>query len=182
MATSKNKPRVSVLRIGHRLVRDDRVSTHVGLVARAFGAYEIQFVDGDDDVKRTVDDVRDRFGGVFDVRLIHGWKRAIEEWKADGGIVVHLTMYGLPLYRVINKIHDTKKDILVVVGSRKVPSNIFSLTDYNVSVGNQPHSEISALAVFLDRLFEGEELKDKFPNHQVRIIPSNTGKNVEMRD
>ena len=29
---------ISVLRIGHRLVRDDRVTTHAALVARAFGA------------------------------------------------------------------------------------------------------------------------------------------------
>jgi len=31
-------PRVVVLRLGHRPGRDKRVTTHVGLVARAFGA------------------------------------------------------------------------------------------------------------------------------------------------
>jgi len=32
---------IEVLRIGQRLVRDDRVTTHVALVARAFGARKI---------------------------------------------------------------------------------------------------------------------------------------------
>ena len=32
---------IEVLRIGQRVVRDDRVTTHVALVARAFGASKI---------------------------------------------------------------------------------------------------------------------------------------------
>ncbi|MGI0148094.1 MAG: tRNA (cytidine(56)-2'-O)-methyltransferase, partial [Thermoplasmata archaeon] len=32
------EPRVTVLRLGHRPSRDKRVTTHVALVARAFGA------------------------------------------------------------------------------------------------------------------------------------------------
>ena len=33
--------KIEVLRIGQRLVRDDRVTTHVALVSRAFGATKI---------------------------------------------------------------------------------------------------------------------------------------------
>ena len=33
--------KIEVLRIGQRLVRDDRVTTHVALVSRAFGASKI---------------------------------------------------------------------------------------------------------------------------------------------
>ena len=32
---------IEVLRIGQRVVRDDRVTTHVALVARSFGAQKI---------------------------------------------------------------------------------------------------------------------------------------------
>ena len=32
---------IEVVRIGQRVVRDDRVTTHVALVARAFGAKKI---------------------------------------------------------------------------------------------------------------------------------------------
>ena len=32
---------IEVLRIGQRILRDDRVTTHVALVARAFGASKI---------------------------------------------------------------------------------------------------------------------------------------------
>ena len=62
--------RISVLRIGHRLVRDDRVSTHVGLVARAFGASEILYVETEQKVKTSIDDVTKRFGGELNVKII----------------------------------------------------------------------------------------------------------------
>ena len=34
-------PRISVLRLGHRIERDKRITSHLGLTARAFGADEI---------------------------------------------------------------------------------------------------------------------------------------------
>src|SRR5215217_8163531 len=44
---------ISVLRIGHRLVRDDRVTTHAALVARAFGA-DMIYMTGIPEVGRQV--------------------------------------------------------------------------------------------------------------------------------
>ena len=34
-------PRLSVLRLGHRRERDKRITSHLGLTARAFGADEV---------------------------------------------------------------------------------------------------------------------------------------------
>jgi len=46
-------------------------------------------------------------------------------------------------------------------------------------VGNQPHSECSSLAVFLDRFFEGQELsKDFVDNAKMKIVPQIRGKKV----
>jgi len=69
---------------------------------------------------------------------------------------------------------------LVIVGSRKVPSEFFSkaVSDFNVAVGNQPHSECSSLAVFLDRFFEGQELSKDFEDAKIKIIPQVRGKNI----
>ena len=41
-----------------------------------------------------------------------------------------------------------EKEVIVVVGGTKVPAETFEIADFNVSVGNQPHSEVAALAVF----------------------------------
>ncbi|HEX69064.1 MAG TPA: tRNA (cytidine(56)-2'-O)-methyltransferase, partial [Candidatus Bathyarchaeota archaeon] len=49
---------------------------------------------------------------------------------------------------------------------------------FNVAIGNQPHSECSSLAVFLDRLFEGKELEKEFENAKLKIIPQARGKKV----
>ena len=77
-------------------------------------------------------------------------------------------------------IKATGKDVLVIVGSQKVPREFFSkkVSDFNVAVGNQPHSECASLAVFLDRYFEGKELTKNFENAKLKIIPSSRGKKV----
>ena len=86
-------------------------------------------------------------------------------------------MYGLPVETVDKKL--AKKDkIMVVVGSQKVERGVYDTVDYNVSVTQQPHSEIAALAVFLDRIQAGKELKKKFSSAQVRILPQERGKKV----
>ncbi|MCD6108558.1 MAG: tRNA (cytidine(56)-2'-O)-methyltransferase, partial [Thermoplasmata archaeon] len=87
-----------------------------------------------------------------------------------------LTMYGLLLDDVIPEVRK-HKDVLVVVGSEKVPAELFEMVDYNVAVGNQPHSEVAAVALFLDRYFEGKWLKKRF-NGKIRIFPSESGKRV----
>ena len=71
------------------------------------------------------------------------------------------------------------KSLLVIVGAEKVPREIYNLASYNVSVGSQPHSEVAALAVFLDRLFMGEELYTTFVKAKIRVKPSSRGKEVE---
>jgi len=61
-----------------------------------------------------------------------------------------------------------------------VPMEFFSsdVSDFNVAVGNQPHSEISSLAIFLDRLYEGKELGMKFNQAKFNIVPQKRGKKV----
>ena len=177
MNNEQNK--ISVLRLGHRLVRDDRVSTHVGLVARAFGASEIFYVETEQKVKNSIDDVTKRFGGELNVKIIKNWRQIIKNWKKNGGIVIQLTMYGLNISTIISKIRKLNKDILLIIGSRKVPGEIYYLSDYNIAIGNQPHSEISALAIFLDKLFIGKELRKEFSNKKIKIIPSRYKKEVQ---
>ena len=168
--------RVHVLRIGHRFVRDDRITTHVALVARAFGADSIYMYMADEGIKKTVEKVVDRWGGDFEVHLVEDWKRVIREFKGKGAIV-HLTMYGLPVDDVIDELRK-EDELLVIVGAEKVPREVYELSDYNVAIGSQPHSEVAALAVFLDRLFEGGELRNEFNNAKLKIIPSKRGKRV----
>ena len=84
-------------------------------------------------------------------------------------------MYGMPVGDKIPEIRKSKKDKLIIVGGQKVPSEVYHLSDYNIAIGNQPHSEIAALAVFLDRLFEGDELNRSFKGKK-SIIPQECGK------
>jgi tRNA (cytidine56-2'-O)-methyltransferase len=172
-----------VLRLSHRKERDKRVTTHVGLVARAFGADGIILSgDYDENVLRTWRDVTERWGGPFDVQYTAEWRKTIKEWKERGGIVVHLTMYGIPVDKGAKQARDTGKDVLVVVGGEKVPREVYDLADFNVAVGNQPHSEIAALAIFLDRYFRGKEFEKKFEGAKLEIVPNPRGKTVLKKD
>ncbi len=70
------------------------------------------------------------------------------------------------------------KNKLIVVGGSKVPRIVYKLSDWNISVTSQPHSEISALSVFLHDLFEGKELSKIFCNAKLRIVPQSNSKKV----
>lgn len=171
---------VSVLRIGHRFVRDDRTTTHAALVSRAFGSNTIYMTDVDDDIKNTVEKVNKSWGGSneFKVEIIDNWRKVIKEWKENDGKIIHLTMYGLQIDEMIDEIKSHDKRILVIIGAEKVPKEIYYLADYNIAIGNQPHSEVAALAIFLDRLLDGAQFKKGFLNGDMKIIPTNKGKNV----
>jgi tRNA (cytidine56-2'-O)-methyltransferase len=168
-----------VLRIGHRIPRDERVTTHVCLTARALGA-DGAFISNvrDSQLVKTINDVTQRFGGDFHVEAGEPWRSTLSEWKREGGKVVHLTAYGVPLPRIIDEIRSSREDKLVVVGAEKVPGEMYELADWNVAVTSQPISEVSALAVFLDWLFEHARLERQFSNAKIRIIPTEHGKTV----
>ncbi|BEP17117.1 tRNA (cytidine(56)-2'-O)-methyltransferase [Pyrofollis japonicus] len=171
--------KVYVLRIGHRPERDKRITTHVGLVARAFGANGFILADVcDDHVMSSLKKVLERWGGAMDLLCGVSGKSYVREWKKGGGEVIHLTMYGLHVDDVIESIRSSPKPKLIVVGAEKVPPFYYEEATYNVAIGNQPHSEVAALAIFLDRLYRGEELRLEFPNAKVKIIPSARGKKV----
>lgn len=170
--------KVSVLRIGHRLVRDDRVTTHVALVARAFGADRIYMTGIDQSVSDTVASVAKQWGGEFKVEIIQDWKALTRAWKKDGGKIAHLTMYGISIDDAAGKLRKEDK-ILVIIGAEKVPREAYDLADYNIAVGNQPHSEIAALAIFLDRMFSGKQLKKELAGGRLKIVPVERGKQVK---
>ncbi len=171
--------RVVVLRLGHRPERDKRITTHVGLVARAFGAEEMLLAGRDDKLVGGIEDVAERWGGDFQVRSEVSWKGEARRWKESGGRIVHLTMYGTPLSESIEEIRRSEA-VMVVVGAEKVPPEIYEMADWNVGVGNQPHSEVAALAIFLDRLWAGEELEKEFGG-KIEVVPSPRYKTVIER-
>jgi tRNA (cytidine56-2'-O)-methyltransferase len=174
--------RVEVLRLGHRPERDKRITTHVCLTARALGAAGVRIAEEDEGVVRSVRSVADRFGGSFTVASGTGWKGPIRQWKEAGGQVVHLTMYGLPLASAVPEIMASGRDVLVVVGAEKVPGDLYGMADHNVAVGSQPHSEVAALALMLDRLRGGAWEWDSFPGAAVKVVPTAKGKRVEGLD
>ncbi len=176
--------RLVVLRLGHRPERDKRVTTHVGLVARAFGASGI--VLGDVKDEKVVEKLRKtcEMWGRRDFLVLDGVNSIeyVRKWKELGGVVVHLTMYGLHIDDVIDEIRSLNRDILIIVGATKVPRVYYELADYNVAVGHQPHSEVAALAVFLDRFYEGKELRFIYSDAKIIVEPCTRGKRVVIRE
>ncbi|MFZ3058534.1 MAG: tRNA (cytidine(56)-2'-O)-methyltransferase [Candidatus Methanoperedens sp.] len=173
--------RITILRLGHRIQRDQRITTHVALTARALGA-EGMLLDSDDSgIEKSLDEAAARWGGSFYVRRIASWKSEIKKWKEAGGKVLHLTMYGVNLPDAIPQIAADAGNLMIVVGAEKVPPEMYELADWNVAVGNQPHSEVAALAIVLDRLMaiEGKDaLKTQFTGGEIEIVPKKRGKEV----
>jgi tRNA (cytidine56-2'-O)-methyltransferase len=177
----RGHPETVVLRLGHRPGRDDRMTTHVALTARALGADRVVLPANATDAVETARDVTDRFGGPFDVETSDELLGVVRGW---GGAIVHLTMYGERVQDVGEAIRDRHAEtpLLVVLGAGKVPFEVYDRADRNVAVTNQPHSEVAALAVFLDRLFGGRELDREWEDADREIVPQATGKQVNERE
>ena len=166
-----------VLRIGHRPERDKRITTHVALTARAFGASKVYISNPDSRVIKSVEEVVTKFGGNFKIIPTSNPKKIVQDSNL---LIVHLTMFGLPIDESVKKIKDEKKGILFIVGAEKVPPWVFELADYNISIGNQPHSEVAALAIAMNNLhFESynKEFKGK-----LSVIPSATHREMAEID
>jgi tRNA (cytidine56-2'-O)-methyltransferase len=170
------KMKIEVLRIGQRLVRDDRVTTHVMLVSRAFGASKIFMNEVNPEIKDTLEKVNKSWGGSFEIEFIEDWKKLLKSKKKSAKII-HLTMYGESINDVQEKIRNEDR-VLIVVGAEKVPREIYDYADYNVAVGHQPHSEIGALAITLDRIQNGKQFDVKYDNARLEIVPTKKGKKV----
>jgi tRNA (cytidine56-2'-O)-methyltransferase len=189
--------RIEILRLGHRLPRDERISTHVALVARAFGAGGVIYTGQHDaglesSVSRICENWGGRTpdGGPFSIRHEKSAVSVIKAKKKEGFAIAHLTMYGIPLMQAMPQMRRHER-LLVIVGSEQVPGEIYALADHNVSVTGQPHSEVAALAIALDRLVEGRELVASSGSGnpgaeaggfdfggRIRIIPSPKGKRI----
>lgn len=169
-------PEITVLRIGHRPQRDKRITTHVALTARAFGADSILVDQHDEELEGTISKVVANFGGNFSIRT--GVKPS-SEIRNFNGKIVHLTMYGDHVEDRIEQIRDEVLEgpLMVIVGAEKVPFDIYEKADYNISITSQPISEVSAVAIFLDRFFQG---KQKPIRGRMNVIPTSLGKTVEM--
>ena len=166
-------PEIWIMRIGHRPQRDKRVTTHVALSSRALGAKGIYVDTYDEVLEENIRSVVDRFGGDYTIKTGVSWKDAIRDFQ---GKVVHLTMYGQTVTDALPKI-PRDEDIMIIVGAEKVPAEVYQRADFNVSVRNQPHSEIAALAIFLDRFTEGKALySDR--HGKMTVVPNERGKTV----
>ncbi len=179
---------IEVLRLSHRLPRDERISTHVALVARAFGASSIIYSGQHDaGLELSVSRIAERWGGrlgggEFAISYERNHTQFIKKRKREGFVIVHLTMYGIKIGKMLGELDKIKnKKILIVVGSEAVPPEVYQLADFNVSVTSQPHSEVAALAITLDRLREGAELERDDFFGEIHIEPSERGKRVVKR-
>ena len=69
---------IEILRLGHRLHRDYRITTHCGLVARAFGATKMYYSGFEDDkIALNLNKVNASWGGDFEIQYIKNYKSQI---------------------------------------------------------------------------------------------------------
>jgi len=166
---------ITVLRLGHRIERDKRLSTHCGLVARAFGAQKLVYTgEKDSGMEDSINSVTKGWGGPFSIEHTESARKLIRDWK---GKSVHLTVYGIPVQKKMRTLRKVR-NLMIIVGGEKVPPEVYQECDFNISVTCQPHSEVAALAIFLHEYFSGRELEKKFTKAGKRVIPQERGKKL----
>ena len=168
---------ITVLRLGHRVGRDKRMTTHCALAARALGADRILYSgDEDSNVEENIDSVVDRWGGDFEIEYLRSWKKFLRDFN---GKKVYLSMYGIPLEECMEEVEEYENDVCIVVGGEKVSGEIYEYIDIQVAVTNQPHSEVAALGVFLHEFIEDKELDKKRDDAEIDVVPKRSGKEVQ---
>src|SRR3989344_965497 len=168
---------IIVLRLNNRIARDPRLSTHVALTARAFLADKLYYSgQKDSSLELSLNKVTEKFGSSFTIEYLQDPLKFIKENKPKFKIV-HLTCYGLNVQDKVNEIRKNK-NLIIIIGGEKVEPIYYDLADYNLSITQQPISEVSALAIFLHLLNNGKELKNEFKNAKNKIIPMAKGKKV----
>jgi len=169
---------VVVLRLGYRKGRDPRITTHLGLVARAFGADRFILAgDKDEEMFAGLHSVAESFGGQLVTEHTDTPMKWLKEFIKTG-TAIHLTMYGLPFRQVVPSLNKDQS-LCVVVGGAKVPRQVYDICHHNIAVGNQPHSEVAALALFLDSFVDKSP---GFTDARLTIEPTARGKSVLDRD
>lgn len=167
---------INILKLDHRPLRDKRITTHCALVSRAFKADHFYYSGIEDNVfEKNIKGIVDQWGGDFKTTFLEKPNLFVSNFK---GIIIHLTMYG---EQVVSKIEDIKKekeDLLIIVGGPKVSRFYYEKSKYNISVTNQPHSEVAALAILLNFLNPDALYSEKFDNNKIKLEPSNTCKKV----
>ena len=173
--------KIKLLRLGHRIHRDHRTTTHCALVARAFGSSEMYYCGNEDDsLQSSIEKVNESWGGDFSISFVKSWKSFINKCKRENNFVILCTMYGKNIPDLESELRSIldNHDIMIIIGSEKIPPELINLSDINVAISNQPHSEVAALAILLDRLFQGKQLDLKFTNSKLNIIPQKKGKSI----
>lgn len=169
---------ITVLRLGHRPQRDKRISTHLVLCARALGANKAIYTGTrDPNYEESVANIVEEWGGEFTLEYASSHRSVLRNWE---GKIVHLTMYGLEAAEAAREVRGVDEPILIVVGGAKVPWDVYEAADWNVSVTTQPHSEVSALGIFMYLLGGEDSLRHDFPGGRIKITPSARGKDVEV--
>lgn len=176
---TQNIYKLTILRLDHRPFRDKRITTHCALVSRAFGAENFYFSGVEDPtIISVINKINEKWGGTFKIEYCADPIQFTKDFKDNDGIIIHLTMYGKNINSQLTEIQKHyNKNILLIVGGSKVPKEYYELANYNVAIGNQPHSEVSALGLILYML-DNNCLNKEFEDTKIKIIPSNTFKNV----
>ena len=164
---------IEILRLNHRIARDKRITTHVGLTSRSLGASAMYYSgDKDSEMENSINKITEKFGGPFIIEHVKNEISLIKEKKKQGYIISHLTMYGISFEKYIKKLKKEEKQ-LIIVGGEKVEPEYYQLADYNISVTSQPISEVSALGIFLYNI---HGIKEDFKDAKIKVIEQERGK------
>jgi tRNA (cytidine56-2'-O)-methyltransferase len=169
---------IKILKLDHRPKRDKRITTHCALVSRAFGAKYYYYTGiKDNNLEKSINKINEEWGNTLTIEYTNKPLEIINKHKKNNYFIIHLTMYG---EKIIDKIKYIKKknNILIIIGGPKVKSIYYQLADYNISITNQPQSEVGALTLILYFLNPNYLIYDKFDNAKKKIIPSKNKKNI----
>lgn len=150
---------------------------YLALTARALGASAITITGRKDrKILKHISSTNRKWGGRFSVSFTNDYRKILK--GSNRYKKVYLTRYGLPLNK-FSYVLRTYKNILLIVTLRENPGTIHNLSDFNISISDQPHSASASVAIFLHDFFGGRELAMHFENAKYKVVPKERGVDIE---
>lgn len=169
---------ISVLVVG-KCTRE--VMTDICMTSRAFGASKISFTCNEDrKVANAVGKISDAWGGKFAISFNADYKKMMS--NSPNYKKIFLTQYGLPVQKVNHSLRTYKNIMVIVSLTDALAQRLIDAADFNVSITTQPHSSVSAIAVFLHTYFNGRENAMQFENAKMKVIPMERGIHVKKQE
>lgn len=133
-----------VLKMNH--VKGDNETLQIFLVSASFGIKSL-FLSGEID-EELISKTKEQ---GLNIKYIEEPIEWINE-QTKGKEIINFHVQGVKFHSILHRIKESRKDKIIILGDKKMPGEIFALSDYNIVINPNLNLNVASLSIFLHEL------------------------------